>query len=253
MAEKKRNIVVRTLETLGHLHTLHAIAQAEFVRTLLLPVVIAVATGAAGWIGHIPLMWIIMAVALAFMGTTQGVLSASTYLERKNPAHKLQVLKHLFNFDLVPINPPNRKHRRSAAAQGGAPAVPAHRHFQKGQLGIEVWNRSSFPLSIIVQSAETEIEELKPPRAKYPKPPMVLEPGNTLWIHDDAIDLEDMDCGNLDGSMEIIIKYGLPGKEYFEIKQKGTVEIFMESFGQYKGLYFHPAAPDTGVPGEAKP
>jgi hypothetical protein len=52
--------------------------------------------------------------------------------------------------------------------------------------------------------------------------------------------------------MEITVKYGLPGKEHFEIRQKGTVEIFMEAFGHYKGMYFHPASSEVGIPGEMK-
>jgi hypothetical protein len=237
----RRNPIMWLLEWLGHAHTLHAILHAEFIRTLFLPAGVAVATGAAGWFGQIPLMWIVMAVALAFMGTAQGLLSASSYLERKNPAHKLQVLKTIFNFDLVPIGGPNRKLRRAATAQGGAPAVPAYRHFKKGQLGFEIWNRASFPISVFITSADTEIEGEKPPRAKFPKEPVTIQPGTTAWIHDDPIDLENMDCENLDGSIDITVKYGLPGKERFEINYKGTVEIFMERYGHFKGLYFHPA------------
>jgi len=74
-----------------------------------------------------------------------------------------------------------------------------------------------------------------------------------MWIHDDPIDLGNMVCDNLDGKMDLTIKYGLPGREHFEIKQEGTVEVFMESFGHFKGMYFHPVSSEGGVPGEAKP
>ncbi len=250
MHERKRpNPFVRMLEFLGHLHTIHAITQAEFIRTLLVPTVTALATGGAGLWGGLPLMWVIMATAVAGAAAAVGILNASTYLERKNPEHKLTVTKTLFNFSLVPISPPNRKHRRSAAAQGGAPAVPAFRHFTKLQLGFEVWNRASYPLSLEVMSAETEVEGLKPPRAKYPKDPVIIQPSTTLWIHDDAINVDDeMVCDNLDGQMDIVVKYGLPGKEKYEIRHHGTVEIFVEPFGQFKGLYFHPTT-DSDSPG----
>jgi hypothetical protein len=242
--------VRKLFEWLGHAQTIQAIVQAEFVRTLLVPMVMAMAAGGTGFLGGMPLMWIIMATVVTGAGASIGILSASTYLERKNPAYKLQVIKTLFNFDLVPIGGPNRRHRRSAAAQGGAPAVPAYRNFVKGQLGFEVWNRASFPISIIVTAAETEVENLKPPRAKFPKKPVTIQPGTTIWIHDDPIDMENMQCDNLDGAMDITVKYGLSGKEHFEIHQKGTVEIFMEPYGLFKGLYFHPAPdePNTTVP-----
>lgn len=96
-------------------------------------------------------------------------------------------------------------------------------------------------------SAETEIEGLKPPRGKYPKEPTIIQPGTTLWVHDDPIDANNMLCDNLDGKMDIVMKYGLPGKEKYEIRHHGTVEIFVEPYGQFKGLYFHPAS-ETAVP-----
>jgi len=233
--------IAKLFEWIGHAETIHTIAQAEFFRTLLWPTAIAVVTGAAGILGHIPLMWVMMATALAFMGASQGVLSASTYLERKNPAHKLQVLRTLFNYDLVPITGPNRKQRRAATKEGGAPAVPAFRHLVKGQLGIELWNRSSFPISVVVTEGETEIEGLKPPRVKYPKQPVIIQPGTTFWVHDEPIEFENNTvCDNFDGSIDLKINYGLPGKEHFEMQHKGTVEIFMEPYGLLKQVYFHP-------------
>jgi hypothetical protein len=243
----KHSIWVRLFHGIGHAETIHTIAQAEFVRTLLFPTVTAMATGTAGVLGGIPIMWVIAATAVAFMGAAQGVLSASTYLERKNPAYKLQVLKTLFNYDLVAIAAPNRKQRKSAAAQGGAPAIPAFRHLVKGQLGIEIWNRASFPISIIVSAAETEVEGLKPPRATFPKKPVIIQPGTTMWVHDDPIEFDNMLCDNLDGKMDLTVKYGLPGKENFEIKYRGAVEVFMESYGLLKGIYFHPES-DSRTP-----
>jgi hypothetical protein len=234
-----KNTWWRALEWTGRAETIHSIMQAEFFRTLLLPMVTTVATGAAGVLGHIPLMWVIMATSLAFAGTAVGLLSASTYLERRNPAHKLQVMRTLFNFELVPISGPNRKQRRYASKEGGAPAVPAFRHFVKGQLGFEVWNRSSLPISLQVLAAETDLEGLKPPRGKFPKKAVIIQPGTTMWVHDDPIIL-DMDCDDLDGMTDITVKYGLQGKERFEIHHKGTVEIFMEPYGLLKNVYFHP-------------
>ena len=73
----------KALEWLGLIETVNAILHIEFVRTLLLPTVVAVMTGAAGILGHVPFMRIIMATALAFMGTAQGMLRASEYVERK--------------------------------------------------------------------------------------------------------------------------------------------------------------------------
>lgn len=244
----KRKILIRALEAIGHAETIHAIAQAEFIRTLLVPVVTALATGGAGILGGLPFMWIFMATAVAGAAAAMGIQAASMYLERKNPEHKLTPIKTLFNFTLVPISPPNRKQRRYAASQGGVPAIPAFRHFTKIQLGFEVWNRASYPMSLFVVSADTTIEGLKPPRAKYPKDPVIIQPGMTMWVHDEAIPVDEMVCDNLDGEMDILVKYGLPGKEKYEIRHHGTVEIFVEPYGQFKGIYFHPAS-ESATPG----
>jgi hypothetical protein len=72
----KRSLPGKALELLGHAETVHTIVQAEFVRTLLLPTVTAVATGTAGFLGNIPLMWVFMATAVAFAGSAVGVLAA---------------------------------------------------------------------------------------------------------------------------------------------------------------------------------
>jgi len=124
----KHNIWTRLFHGIGHAETIHTIAQAEFVRTLLFPTVTAVATGSAGVLGGIPIMWVIAATAVAFMGAAQGVLSASTYVERKNPAYKLQVLKTLFNYDLVPSCPEPKKSQGRCRPRWSArdPSFPAY-------------------------------------------------------------------------------------------------------------------------------
>jgi len=231
--------VQKVLEWIGHIETIHTIIQAEFFRTLFWPTVATVTTALSGWLGGVPLMWIVMATALTFMAVSAGMLTASMYLERKNPLNKLQITKTLFNYDLVPITPPNR-HQERATPKRGTPAVPAFRHFVHGQLGIEILNRASFPISIIVEDAQTEIEGVEPPRVKYPRPPTIIHPHTTMWVHDGRIDMKNSVCDDLDGKMDIKIKYGLPGEEQFDLTQKGTVEVFMEPFGYLKGVYFHP-------------
>ena len=148
MAERK-NLWIRLLEWTGHAEAVHALLTADFVTRLILPTVAAMIGAGSGWFGGVPLMWIIVGTTLIFMAVIQSLLRFDEYKERKNPAYKLAVIRTMFNFELVPITGPNRKHRRAAAAQGGAPAVPAVRHFVKGQLGFEVWNRSSFPMSVV--------------------------------------------------------------------------------------------------------
>jgi hypothetical protein len=93
-----------------------------------------------------------------------------------------------------------------------------------------------------VTSADTEVEGEKPPRGTFPRKAVTIQPGTSAWIHDDPIDLHNMTCDNLDGNMDIKIKYGILGRERIEMNHKGTVEIFLEPYGLSKGIYFHPAS-----------
>jgi hypothetical protein len=101
------------LEWIGHFETVQAIINTEFVRTLLVPSLMGVMTASAGYFGGIPLMWILMATALAFMATMQGLLRTSEFMERKNPLNKLSILQIGVGLDLTPLPTPNRLQRRS--------------------------------------------------------------------------------------------------------------------------------------------
>jgi hypothetical protein len=108
----------RVWEWVGHLTVVQAIVSTEFVRSALLPTVVTVLTGGAGMISGQPLMWVIMASALAFAGTTLGLLGGSLYLERKNPQNKLKYKGTYFQHDLDPAPAPqqgNRQQRRTGA------------------------------------------------------------------------------------------------------------------------------------------
>jgi hypothetical protein len=48
---------------------------------------------------------------------------------------------------------------------------------------------------------------------------------------DDAIDLDKMSCRRLSGAINIVVAYGLPGKEVHELHVERTLDIVMESFG----------------------
>ena len=63
------------------------------------PVVIPVATAAAGYLQSVPVMWIIMATVLTTMGVVIIFLGVMLQLERSNPANKLQWVT-VFNCDL---------------------------------------------------------------------------------------------------------------------------------------------------------
>jgi hypothetical protein len=63
---ESRSRWTRALEYFGLAHLVHTLAQTEFVRTLLWPAVLTLATGGAGVLGGIPSIYILVACAISF-------------------------------------------------------------------------------------------------------------------------------------------------------------------------------------------
>lgn len=209
----KRGKLRQILEWIAHIETVHTILQAEFFRTLFWPTVMTLMTGTAGILGGIPLMWVLMATALAFMGTSGGLLLASLYVERKNPQNKLTYLGTHLRKDLNPAPMPlvgNRQQRRAQRAQGQDKQtlesdqimVGVRRTLDKAQVSIQLQNNATFPISMILESAETEIEGFTPPRGKFPKDRSVIFPGNPVHVSDDPIDMEQLPCQRMAGKID---------------------------------------------------
>lgn len=52
-----------------------------------------------------------------------------------------------------------------------------------------------------------------------------------MRISDDRMDMEQEACQRMAGKMHMHIRYGLPGKEIFELRLKGNLDIQMTDFG----------------------
>jgi len=225
----------RFLEWIGIAGSVNTIVQAEFVRTLFFPTLMTILTGAAGFFGGLPLMWIIMATSLTFAGITHGMLRTSEYLERKNPSNKLSFIGVHFDCELLPA-------QLAVPATGGASqtlppsmintSVP--RQLNKGQVCVELKNEASFPISCILHKADTEVAGITPPRGTFPRPASTLQPGSIFRIADQSIIMNGLACGRMKGKIDMLIMYGLPGKEKFELHLVGDLEIFMENYGLVK-------------------
>ena len=205
----------RVIEWLGLADTVGALLQAEFIRNLLVPTVLAVSAAIAGVLGSVPAMWIIMAGTITFMAAAQGMLRASEYLERKDPRNKIVWKGTRVGVDLEPTNAPllgNRKQRRAQGAQAAPIVLGANRmqvgvprNIDKAQVGVEVTNTATFPISVILIRAETELGGEKPPRGTYPRKPSTIHPGGSARIVDDPIDMDGMRCQRLEGKMDFKI------------------------------------------------
>ena len=242
----------RILEFLGLAHFAHALIHTEFVRTLLWPVVLTLLTGGAGVLGGVPAMYILVGCAVTFGGIATGVLRISEFRERQTPLNKLAVLavQALCSLTPAPLLLPmlqgNRRQRR-AVQSGAVPPPPAPMTLSKGevvpgikrtiedmQLAVVLRNTATFPISCILQSANTEIATFKPPRSIFQKNASTLSPGATFSIPDEKIDMDNIPAGRLAGKLDMHIKYGLLGKEIYDLYLSCEVDIVMEDYGLIK-------------------
>jgi hypothetical protein len=184
-------------------------------------------------------MWVCVATASVFAIIMIGMLASAAYKQFHDPLNRLRYNGTIFNFSLVSI-PNNRQTRRITKPQTRAMSVvhlrPIERILSEGQIGIDLFNSATFPISIISESAETEIAGLTPPRTKYPKPPITVLPGIPVRVCDAIIPLNNMPCDVLEGKIFMSIKYGLPGKEIHKLEIRAKrVDIIMQSNGVYSG------------------
>lgn len=201
----------KALEWLGHFGAVQTILQTEFARNLVWPAVYAVLTGTAGILGGLPLMWVLMAASVAFAATVHSLLKADEYRERRDPLNKLRLAGWNIEHDLLPTDRGN----------------PGARRLNTVKFSVEIHNEASFPISFIVENADSEIEGRHPPRKKFPEPPILVLPGSGVtYVDDPAIDMGGMECdGELkNGRIDFRFRYGLPGKERYDFHVQGRVE-----------------------------
>lgn len=217
------------LDWIGRLQTVQSIYL--FAKPFLWPALGAALTGSLGIVGHQPFMWVVMAVALTFMAVTVGVYFARSYRDQISPAHKIRYNGTIVNYDLTSLA---RRARR--AQQTGA--IPA-RTIEKVQVGVSLHNSANYPITIFLENAETEMEGETPPRSMFPKQATTILPGNTVFVMDDPIDMNNHPCEKLEGHMNLRIKYGYKGREKFSLQFAGRVEVLMRPEGFIGGIYTH--------------
>lgn len=227
------------IDWIGRFTTLQAIIQSQFFQTWFWPMAGGLATTVSGLLQGVPVMWALMAGTIAFAAVTLGMIAVIALRIQTSPQNKL-IYKVVFHHDLTPCEAPligTRQQRRANARQASqmiskTQIVPnVNRTLDKGQLGVEVTNNSYFPISVILEKAETEIETETPPRSTFPKPPGIIPPGQSIRLMDDAIPMDQIQCQPLGGKVDLVVKYGNKGSEIFEFNVKGSVKINMESNG----------------------
>jgi hypothetical protein len=238
-----RSKIWAAFEWASRAEVLSTIIHSEFVRNWLVPVAGTMLTGGSGILGGQPLMWAFVASSIVFMTLMLGMAASLAVRERNSPQNKL-IAKAIINRDLTPRESPLLGNRKQRRAQHGLQTMLSstqvtlgvNRTLDKVQVGIEVTNNAHFPISVILESADTEIETEKPPRSHFPKPSAICPAGTSIRIMDDAITMDEFPCQRLTGKMDMLVKYGNPGNEIFEMHVKGSLDISLEPYGQVNSI-----------------
>ena len=114
----KKNWFKRVSEWADGILTANSLVQAEIVKHVLWPFFVSAVTGAAGYLGGVPLMWIIVGVAIVLSTSMTFLLNLSVYSERRTPLNKISIISGRANTQLTRAEVPatlfgNRQTRRA--------------------------------------------------------------------------------------------------------------------------------------------
>lgn len=209
----------------------------DFFTEWILPFVLPVAAAVAGYLQHEPVMWIITAFSLCLMGAIVAYAAFLLLCEKSTPQNKLH-FDVIYHQDLDRPQAPlsgNRQQRRSgqpARLLGLQELMPEiNRKIERAQIGAEITNNAAFPISIILEAATTTIGGEMPPRSVFPRAPVIVEAWSKVRILDDAIDMDGIPCQRLSGQLDMTFRYGKPGRERFEQRPRGIIDVVMTEFG----------------------
>ena len=237
-----KGVIKPVLEWISHFETVKGIIYSDFFRITLLPLVWTVLTAAGGYVQGVPILWVMVGTAASFAFVVFGMAGVWVLRQQNTPQNRL-TYGVIYQGDLTPANPSllGNRHQRRTQTQARKQAhqqlsstqldTNVTRTIDKGQLGIEVTNTALFPISCILESAKSEIEGFEPPRSNYPKAPVMIAAGQKIRICDDAMEMDQFPCQKLAGELDLLVRYGLPGKEHFELHVKGPVSVMMEHYG----------------------
>jgi hypothetical protein len=203
--------LTKLLDWIGRFQVVQAIGQYAWG---LWPLVWGIVTGGVAFSAVSHSMWTLVAASIVVACGCVTLLIVSLMQERKNPEHKLKFVGPHLGVDFI-------KQRGSVT----------QRKIEHAQLGCQFRNDATFPISLIVEYADTELEDVTPPRTRYPKPPVSIGPGGLISTFDSRMEMNGYPCGPLSGKLDIKIRYGYPGHEKFVLHTKGLVSIAMDQRG----------------------
>ena len=214
------------------LNIIDAVARIQLVWGAVLfigPILAAATTGIFGYLEWEPVMWIITASALvlfAGLASSYQILGLRQFITSMG---KLRYSNTMVACDLKEVKP--------GKTRAISRHVIEHRQIDKMQIGVMLYNSAHFEISAYIESANTSMGGESPPRTDFPKPAATILPGQTVFMLDEAIDMKGRACGNVQGRLEMNIRYGAPHREKYDLSFMGRVEVHMRNTGEMTGHY----------------
>lgn len=199
------------------------------------PTAVAMLTGVSGYLGGIPVMWIIVASTIAFAMTAHGLLRISEVTHRMAVENKLQFLNPHIVMD----------------CEWGKDGRPTR--ISKMNVGVTLMNRALFPIEYVITSIHAVVENRVANAIKL-EGFIATSASQALFASwPDAIDLADLNTLDIKGRLDFEIQYGHPGRRIYVIKRKLEFDVTVHADQSEKptphaGIAVRDRAAQGGVP-----
>jgi len=177
------------------------------------PVLFSAITALSGYLHGIEPMWILVGASLAFAGAANGLLSFSRWRHERDDKDKLQ-------FSQTRVT-------KKLDASG---------HVCEIYLGFTLLNKALFPIEYQLETMETEIAGLFPPKRAYDLRKFTISSEGFGWFDDFGIVIPKPIIDQaVEGKIKFLVRYGRPGRLKHMLSKKMQVFIGFDKKGDITG------------------
>lgn len=227
------------IDWIGRWQIVRDIFNSDTVKGTIIPFLYAVVTGAVGIMGGVPLMWVFMAVALAFAGIMTTILRSSEYMERTRIDNKLSFAG--LSFAMVTDYPRNKK--TNLPTPNSKPYVSGIR------VSFNLNNAASFPIHVKVKKVSTRLDGRVPVDDKG-KPitttimDLKIDPRCGGFVNDAVVSIETVKAIKgfylLEGDFEYALEYGKTKNNCnFPLSGKYNIRVYLNNPPQLPIFEWH--------------
>lgn len=181
----------------------------HFTLVFLIPIGIPLAAAYAGYVAHLPWMYIIVAASLCFGGVSTGLVRLSEWMEKGRVDGKLQFASINVGVDV----------------QG------------KGFFfGVNLISKAAVPIDVVFEEIRTRIESTVPAQTQFDIKEFTIQPEGSGFMNDHLIVVASpTPPARLHGLAEFKITYGKRGNLKYKLNIKKAVILAFDAEGKIHG------------------